>query len=121
MWWRFRKHRMALISGVLVIILYLIAAFAEFVAPHDPEQSFVKYKFVPPMKVHIIDAEGKLHRPFVYKIIREKNPETLRNTYKEDKTTFYPIRFLVRGTEYELWDQFPTSWHLYGLDVPHED
>jgi peptide/nickel transport system permease protein len=103
MWWRFRKHRMALISGVLVIILYLIAAFAEFVAPYNPEQSFVQYKFVPPMKIHVIDAEGKLQRPFVYKIIRERDPETLRNTYTEDTTTIYPIRFLVRGSEYELW------------------
>ncbi len=41
----------------------------------------MKYKFVPPMKIHIIDAEGKLHRPFVYKITREKDPETLRNIY----------------------------------------
>ena len=121
MWWRFRKHRMAVISGVLVVILYTIAAFAEFVAPYDPEQSFVKYKFVPPMKIRIIDAEGNLRRPFVYKIIREKDPETLRNIYKEDETAIYPIRFLVRGTEYELWGQFPTSWHLYGLDVPHEE
>ena len=103
MWWRFRKHRMAVLSGFLVVILYLIAAFAEFVAPYNPEQSFVQYKFVPPMKIHVIDAEGKLQRPFVYKIIRERDPETLRNTYTEDTTTIYPIRFLVRGSEYELW------------------
>ncbi len=121
MWWRFRKHRMAVLSGFLVIILYGIAAFAEFVAPYDPEQSFVQYKFVPPMNIRIIDAEGNLRRPFVYKIIRERDPETLRNIYKEDETVVHPIRFFVRGTEYELWGQFPTNWHLYGLDVPHEE
>ena len=121
MWWRFRKHRMAVLSGFLVIILYGIAAFAEFVAPYDPEQSFVKYKFVPPMKIRIIDAEGNLRRPFVYKIIRERDPVTLRNIYKEDETVVHPIRFFVRGTEYEMWGQFPTNWHLYGLDVPHEE
>ena len=112
---------MAVISAVLVVLLYLIAAFAEFVAPYDPEQSFVQYKFVPPMKIHIVSEEGKLQRPFVYKSIRDRDPETLRNIYTEDTTTIYPIRFFVRGTEYEMWGQFPTSWHLYALDVPHEE
>ena len=121
MWWRFRKHRMALLSAVLVVILYGVAAFAEFVAPYDPEQSFVQYKYVPPVKIHIIDAEGNLRRPFVYKIVRDRDPETLRNIYTEDTTIVHPIRFLVRGTEYELWGEFPTSWHLYGLKVPHEE
>ena len=121
MWWRFLKHRMAVISAVLVVLLYLIAAFAEFVAPYDPEQSFVQYKFVPPMKIHIVSEEGKLQRPFVYKSIRDRDPETLRNIYTEDTTKIYPIRFFVRGTEYEMWGQFPTSWHLYALDVPHEE
>jgi peptide/nickel transport system permease protein len=121
MWWRFRKHRMALLSAVLVVILYGVAAFAEFVAPYDPEQSFVQYKYVPPVKIHMIDAEGNLRMPFVYKIVRDRDPETLRNIYTEDTTIVHPIRLFVRGTEYELWGQFPTSWHLYGLDVPHEE
>lgn len=121
MWWRFRKHRMALLSGVVIIILYGIAVFAEFVAPYDPEQSFVQYKFVPPMNIRIIDAEGKLRRPFVYKIIRERDPETLRNIYLEDETTVHPIRLFVKGTEYEMWGRFTSSWHLFGLDVPHEE
>lgn len=53
--------------------------------------------------------------------MRDRDPETLRNIYTEDTTTVHPIRFLVRGTEYELWGEFPNSWHLYGLEVPHEE
>ena len=118
MWWRFLKHRLAVIASALIIILYLIAAFAEFVAPYDPEQSFVKYKFAPPTNIHIIDTEGRLQRPFVYKIIRERDPETLRNIYTEDTTTVYPIRFVVRSTEYELWGRFPTSCISMGWTFP---
>lgn len=121
MWWRFLKHRMAVISAVVIVLLYFVAAFAEFVAPYDPEQSFIKYKFAPPTDIHIIDAEGNLRRPFVYKIIRERDPETLRNIYTEDTSTRYPIRFFVRSTEYELWGLFDTNWHLYGLEVPQEE
>ena len=51
MWWKFRKHKMALISGVILIILYLVAIFCEFVAPYVPEDTFIRYKLSPPSTV----------------------------------------------------------------------
>ena len=102
MWWRFRKHKMAIISVIILILFYFVALFPGFVGPYDPEQYFAKYKLAPPSDVHIIDAEGQLHRPFVYKIVRSKDPETLRNLYAEDTTTRYPIQFFVRSSEYKI-------------------
>ena len=52
MWWRFLKHRLAVASAIIVLLLYLVAAFCEFVAPYDPEDSFSKYKLAPPSPVH---------------------------------------------------------------------
>jgi peptide/nickel transport system permease protein len=121
MWWKFRKHRMAMISAVVIIVFYFIAIFCEFVGPYDPELPFIKYKFAPPTRIHLRDAEGGWHAPFVYKIERTRDPDTLRNLYNEDTTTLYPVRFLVRGTPYKLWGLLPTDWHLFGLDVPHEE
>ena len=121
MWWKFRKHRMAVISAALIILFYFIAIFCEFVGPYDPELPFIKYKYAPPTKVHLRDANGKWHAPFVYRIERSKDPETLRNLYDEDTTTRYPLRFFVRGTPYKMWGLFPSDWHLFGLDVPHEE
>jgi peptide/nickel transport system permease protein len=121
MWWRFLKHRMAVVSAVIVLALYLVGATSEIVAPYDPEESFAKYKLAPPSRVHIFDAEGNLRRPFVYKINRERDPETLRNTYIEDTTTIYPVRFFVQGSEYKLWGRWPMSVHLFGLDVPQDE
>ncbi len=118
MWWRFLKHRLAVISAVIILLLYTIAIFAEFVAPYIPDNSFVQYKLAPPTRVHIIDAEGNLRRPFVYKAKREKDPETLRNIYKEDTSTIYPIRFFVQGPEYEMWGRWPMTRHLFGIDAP---
>jgi len=119
-WWKFRKHKMAMVSGVIIILFYLVAIFAEFVGPYDPEQFFPKYKLAPPTKVHLFH-QGKLQRPFVYRIVRTKDPETLRDLYNEDTETPLPIRFLIRGTEYEFWGQWPASLHLFGLDVPHKE
>lgn len=120
MWWRFLRHRLAVISAVIVILLYFVAAFCEFVAPYDPEETFAKYKMTPPTGIHIMDENGTLQRPFVYKIKRDRDKETLRSIYTEDKSTVYPIRFWVEGSEYKLWGLFPTNIHLFGLDVPHD-
>ena len=121
MWWKFRKHKMAMVSGVVIILFYLVAIFAELVGPYDPEQFFPQYKLAPPTKIHIRDAQGNFRRPFVYHIVRTKHPETLRDLYNEDTETVYPIRFLVRVTPTKWWGLIETDWHLFGLDVPHKE
>jgi peptide/nickel transport system permease protein len=106
MWWKFRKHKMAVASSVVLIIIYLVAIFCEFVAPYRPDDTFIRYKLAPPTKIHLIDAQGKLRGPFVYQIIRTRDPETLRNLYNENKEIIYPIRLFVKGSSYKflgLW------------------
>jgi len=120
MWWRFRKHKMALVSVGILALFYLVGILSEFVAPYDPGQYFIKYKLSPPSRIHIRDAEGNWHMPFVYKTIRERD-ENMRNIYQEDTTTRFPIRFFVRGTEYKMWGLLKTDLHLFGLTVPQEE
>lgn len=121
MWWRFRKHKMALFSLFALIGFYLVAIFSEFVAPYNPEQFFPQYKFAPPSPIHIRDEQGNFQRPFVYQIIRERDPETLASTYVENQEVRYPIRFFIRSGEYKMWGQWPMDFHLFGLEVPHEE
>ena len=80
-WWRYRRHRVAVFCSFVVLVFYLIAAFSEFVAPYDPEAKFVKYKLHPPTPIHIVDADGNWHMPFIYQTVRERDPKTYRNTY----------------------------------------
>jgi peptide/nickel transport system permease protein len=115
MWWKFRKHKMALISGVIVILLYLIAIFAEFVAPYNPEQYFSQYKLAPPTRVRMIDANGQLRMPFVYKIVQTKDPVTLRSLYAEDTSDPHSIGLFIKGSPYKLWGLIPGDVHLFGL------
>ena len=121
MWWKFRKHKMAMVSAAFVLLLYIVAIFCEAVAPYDPEQYFIKYKNGPPTKIHIFDAEGRIHMPFVYKIVRTRDEETLRDLYNEDTTIRYPIRLFVRGYEYEMWGLWKADLHLFGLTVPQDE
>jgi peptide/nickel transport system permease protein len=121
MWWKFRKHKMAMISGVVIIILYLVALFAEFVAPYNPELFFPKYKLSPPTKIHMRDTEGNWHMPFVYRTVRTRDAETLKSIYTPDTSVRYPIQFFVRGGEYMMWGLIPSNMHMFGLPVPHEE
>jgi len=115
MWWKFRKHKLALASAFVIAILYLIALFCEFVAPYNPEASFTQYQLTPPTRVHIRDAEGQFHMPFVYKMKRVRDPATLRLSYAEDTTIRYPIGFFVSGSEYKLWNLWKMNIHLFGI------
>lgn len=115
MWWRFRKHKMALVSAGMLIILYFVAIFPQFVAPYDPYEPMIQFKQVPPTRVHIRDTEGQLQRPFVYKHDRSMDPETFAITYVEDTSIRYPILFFVHGFEYELLGLWETDLHLFGL------
>jgi peptide/nickel transport system permease protein len=90
-WWRYRRHRVAVFCSFVVLVFYLIAAFSEFVAPYDPEAKFVKYKLHPPTPIHIVDADGNWRMPFIYQTVRERNPETFRNTYHPDTTIRHPF------------------------------
>ena len=37
-WWRFKKHKLAMIASFGLALLYLIAVFADFVAPYSATQ-----------------------------------------------------------------------------------
>ena len=61
MWMRFRRHHLALAGGVVLIVLYGVAAFCEFVAPYEPAQRNAQYVLCPPQWPHFVDAEGSFH------------------------------------------------------------
>lgn len=119
MWWRFQQHKPALISVVVLILAYLIAIFAEMVAPHDPNRFSAKWVLSPPMRVHFIDTEGNFHwRPFVYGLQSERDMTTLAMVVVPDETQRYPLQFFVRGDPYKFWGLFTWDRHLIGIDVP---
>ncbi|MBI5302676.1 MAG: ABC transporter permease [Chloroflexi bacterium] len=115
MWWRYRKHKMALISSVVLIVFYFTAVFSEFVSPYDPDEALLRFKQVPPTAIHIRDAAGDFHLPFVYQHTRAMDPQTLAITYTEDTSIRYPIEFWVHGYQYKLLGQWQTDIHLFGV------
>ena len=74
-WWKFRKHRMAMTAGLVIIGLYIVAVFCEFLAPYTLEYRQVKYAFAPPQRLHLVSDEGIHLWPFVYGIRGVRHPE----------------------------------------------
>ncbi|WP_274361987.1 ABC transporter permease [Paenibacillus thermotolerans] len=118
MWWKFKKHRLAMIAGVCLILLYLLAVFCEFLAPTVPLARYTNYKEAPPARIHFYSKEdGFSLRPFVYDMKREVDKKTFRRTFVEDTSKKYPIRFFVKGEPYKFWGLFNTDIHLFGTGI----
>jgi peptide/nickel transport system permease protein len=115
MWWRFRKHKMAIFGGIVMMLFYAVALFWEFLAPYDPLRYDVKYSFVPPQTIHFWDAQG-VRSPFVYGLKPSRDPETLAMVFTLDPEKKIPLKFLVRGDKYKFWGLFQADLHLYGLE-----
>jgi peptide/nickel transport system permease protein len=118
MWWRFRKHKIALASTIIILLLYVIALFCGFLAPYDPHERRVDYVHAPPQTVHFFGEDGFHLRPFVYGIEGARDPETFRMMFEIDKTQRYPLYFFVHGAPYKFWGLFETDIHLFGVKDP---
>src|SRR4030042_74806 len=65
MWGKFRRHKLALASIVVIFLFYLVALFCEFVAPYSPETFSTGKMAMPPQRIHFYDAQGRFTlRPF---------------------------------------------------------
>lgn len=114
-WLRFRKHRLAMAGLWFVVALFVVAALAEFVAPHDPREVNSTYQYAPPQMPRLVDAEGGFHlRPFVYPMERTFDLATGTRTWTYDTDTRLPLGLFVKGDSYRFWGLFETDRHLFG-------
>lgn len=116
-WWRFRRHRLAMLSSILLGFFYLIAIIPGFMSPYLPQTRFENRQQSPPSKVHIWDENGSLQRPFVYALTRVLDQKTFKYIYTEDTTQRFPILFFVEGDTYKFWGQWETNRHLFGTGL----
>ena len=117
-WRKFKKHRVAVVSAVILIIYYVTAIFANFFAPYSPVTQFADYTYVSPQigKLRFVDHEGNFSlRPFIYAQKRERHPVHLRFIYVDDVTQKHYLRFFVHGEEYELLGFIKGDIHLFGV------
>ena len=114
-WWKFKRHRLAMVGGIVLGFLYFLAIFYEFLSPYTHLTRFEGYQDAPPTRIHIFSKGEGLQRPFIYGLKRELDLDTFKYKFVENHSEKYPIHILVRGETYRFWGLFETDLHLFGV------
>jgi peptide/nickel transport system permease protein len=109
-WRKFRRNKMALLGGIVILLFYLGALLADFLAPYTLTTRFTKSIYMPPQRVHFFN-EGKL-QPFVYDLQQEFD-ESLRRRYVKDSEQKTFVHFFAQGEPYKLFGLISTDIHLF--------
>ena len=112
-WRRFKRSKVGVVGGVVLILLYLIALFAPFLAPYNITTQHTRYAYQQPQRVYFF-REGSLQRPFVYPLEQERDPVTYQRIFAEDRTQPQPLRFFVQGETYSFFG-LETNLHFFGV------
>ena len=111
-WWKFKRHRVAVVAACILLALYAMVPFVEAIAPYNQTKRNGDFLYAPPQRVHLIH-DGSLRSPFVYPYRFVFNLETFRRDYVVDEMRPQPIRFVCRADDYEFWGILRTNLHLF--------
>jgi len=116
MWWKLRRHRMAVASGAFLLLAYLSLLFSEAIAPYDLKTRHTDFLYAPPQRVHLLH-DGRLVGPFVYGLSVRLDLDEMRWVYSEDRSRLNRIRFFCTasdypGARYRFWNLVDGAFHL---------
>lgn len=111
MWWRLKRHKLAVASGIVLAILYISVVIAEILAPYELQTRHTDHIFAPPQFVHLFH-EGTFKGPFVYGQTYHLNLATLKREYTNNPNKIQRLRFFCQGDKYEFWGLFEANLHL---------
>ena len=111
MWWRFKRHKLAVVAAAFLLLSYLSIIVTEVLAPYALSTRNSDFIYAPPQGIHLFH-EGSFVGPFVYPFKYHLNMENLKREYEPDTTRPQPIRFFCSGDPYEFWGMLPARFHI---------
>ncbi len=111
-WRKFKTHKLGLVSGIFLLICYLLLPFVGFIAPYTPNERYPDHLFAPPQSVEWFH-EGEFLGPFVYPVESEADLETFQWKFVADTSNPVQLEFFCQGEEYRLAGLFKSSTHLF--------
>jgi peptide/nickel transport system permease protein len=110
-WWKFRRHRIAVASGIFLLLLYFMIVIVEVLAPYNLHTRNVDFIHTPPQRVRLFH-EGNLVGPFVYGRDMTLDMNTLKRNYADNPNKVEKLRFFCSGDKYKFWGMFESSFHV---------
>ncbi|MFN8440746.1 MAG: ABC transporter permease [Caldilineaceae bacterium] len=114
MWWRFRKHRLAMLSAIIILLFYIVVIFADFFAYTDPTKDNANLLLLTPQPIHWYD--GDTFSPHVFAVTGKRDPKTFKKVYKPDPNQKVAVKFFAKGYEYHILGLIPANRHLIGVE-----
>jgi peptide/nickel transport system permease protein len=111
MLWKLARHRVAVISGIILLVMYGSTLISEILAPYELHTRNTRFIYAPPQEVRWFH-EGRFVGPFTYGLTKSLNMVTLKREYAEDTTRVFPVRFFCSGDQYRFWGLFDASFHI---------
>lgn len=112
MWWKLKRHRLAMVSGVVLLLMYGSIAVTEVLAPYNLHTRNTDHIYAPPQSLHLFH-EGRFVGPFVYGFDYHLDLRRLRHVYTPDTGDVQRLRFFCRGDPYHFWGLFESRVHLF--------
>ena len=112
MWWKLKRHKLAMISGAVLAFMYLSVVISEFLAPYALTTRNTDFIYAPPQTINFFH-DGEFQGPFVYGLKYQLNMTNLKREYQEDKQSIQKIRFFCKSDPYKFWGHVAASTHLF--------
>jgi len=113
MWWKLKRHKIAVISGFVLLSMYVSCLFIEIIAPYDLHSRDIDHIYAPPQTIRLLDKNGDFIGPHVLGFDYTLNMENLRRVYTPNPDKVQPIRFFCLSDAYEFWGVIPGRFHLF--------
>ena len=117
MWWRFRRHKVAIFAAGVLLVFYMMAVGAEFLSTGDPQESNKFKQYLRPQQIRWFD-DG--FSPHVLAVTGERNLQTFLKEFIIHEDQKIPLKFFARGGTYDFLGIIPTDRHLLQLDPESE-
>jgi peptide/nickel transport system permease protein len=114
MWRKFVRNRAALAGGIIIALFYLVALFAEFLAPYTLTTRFTDRIYMPPQRIHFFE-DGRFD-PHVHGFKTTLDMTTLARVSEVDESVKYPVKLFVKGEPYKLFGLIEGDVHLFGAE-----
>ena len=117
-WWKFKRHRLALVSAVLILLLlYLSILISELLAPYDLHTRHANFIYAPPQAIHLFH-EGQLRRALRLRLrLPPEHGEPEPRVHAEPGED-PALRFFCLGETYRFWGLVEGRFHFV---CPAED